>query len=403
MALEIDRRLEGIKDHFGHLEVMYTGRSEYYIEPPKNTDDPFVNNSNIHLSAYYLPQFHRLEVNDTNWGPGFTEWTNVTRAHPYFPGHLQPHLPSDLGFYDLDNGDILRRQVELAKHYGISSFCFYYYWFGGTKIMEKPLLQFLGDSSLDLNFSICWANENWTRRWDGLDNEVILSQPHTLIADKKFIYDVLPYMADPRYVRFNNAAVLMVYRPELMGSHVTEALEYWRKIASDAGIGDLLILRSTCGLDFDNSNLVFDCFDGLVQFPPHGHWKFYLRYNKDAFFNKNFCGSLGDYDHAIEYLSRQHERDIRLIPGVFPSWDNTARKRSDSRIYINSNPLKYQAWLERAIKESKKRSPIDGLVYINAWNEWAEGAHLEPCRWYGHAHLAATKNALLNSQKSTIA
>jgi len=397
MSLEIDRSLNGIKDHFNHLEVMYTGKSEYYIQPPEDTSAPFVNNSNVHLSAYYLPQFHRLEVNDVNWGSGFTEWTNVTRAHPYFPGHLQPHLPADLGFYDLENTDTLKRQVQLARHYGISSFCFYYYWFGGKKIMEGPIRQFLNDTSLDLQFSLCWANENWTRRWDGENNDIILQQPHSFDHDKRFIYDILPYLADSRYVRINGRPIFIVYRPELMGSHLSKTLEHWKKTVSDAGLGELLIFRSTFGIDFDKQDLRIGEFDGIVQFPPHGHWKYIRNYNVDGFFNKKFSGSIGDYDHAREYLLKQHENNTKMIPGALPAWDNTARKRSTSRIYINSNPLKYQHWLEAAIKIAKNNDPYKGLVFINAWNEWAEGAHIEPCRWYGHAHLHATRQAIINT------
>ncbi|MFA5631967.1 MAG: glycoside hydrolase family 99-like domain-containing protein [Porticoccaceae bacterium] len=400
MALEIDGTLKGINDHFNHTETVLTAISEHYVSPPSDISIPLVDTGNVHLSAYYLPQFHRLKVNDDAWGSGFTEWTNVTRAHPYFPGHVQPHLPSDLGLYDLENSETLKHQIQLARHYGISSFCFYYYWFGGMKIMDKPLAQLLNDKTLNIQFSLCWANENWTRRWDGMDHEIILQQPHSFEHDKRFIYDILPYLLDPRYVRVSGAALIILYRPSLMGPHLEATIDHWRKTASDAGAGPLLILGSTSGINFSTQEINLRNLDGLAQFPPHGHWSYSLRYNLNGFFNKRFTGSLGDYDHAVNFLMDQHNYDTPLIPGVFPSWDNTARKRFFSRIYVNSNPLKYQQWLERAISLAKDSSFVKNLVFINAWNEWAEGAHLEPCRWYGHAHLAATRRALLNLQKS---
>lgn len=397
MVLKVDNTLAGINDHYSHLEAIYTKHSEHYVSPPSDISAPFINPKRICLSAFYLPQFHRLAINDRTWGPGFTEWTNVTRAHPFFPGHLQPHLPADLGFYDLSNSDTLERQVKLATHYGISSFTFHYYWFGGQKIMDGPINTFLSRKDLNMNFSICWANENWTKRWDGRDKEIILQQPHSYSEDKKFIYDIIPYLSDSRYLRLNGKLVLILYRPSLLGAHLEKTLDHWRKTVEDAGLGSLLIFGTNCGLDFEDKKKHLRNLDGIVQFPPHGHWRYVYKPNLNFFYNKNFSGSIGEYKHAIETLLKEHDFQFPLIPGVFPSWDNTARKRSASHIYINSNPNLYQFWLENAIKIAMKSNFAKNLVFINAWNEWAEGAHLEPCRWYGHAHLQATRNAIINS------
>jgi hypothetical protein len=390
--VQVDGGLAGCTAPFEVLERMHTGRSEHHVEPPDVLDVNLV--PGINLTAFYLPQFHRVAINDHVWGSGFTEWTNVTRCQPFFRGHLQPHLPADLGFYDLANADVIRRQTELALHYGVGAFCFHYYWFGGQNVMPTPLRLFCELDDPRMKFCLCWANENWTRRWDGRDDAVILRQAHTYEIDRSFIADILPMLRSERYLRANGAAVIVIYRPGLMGVDIERTIERWRHVADSEGVGPLLILSS----NFQDGGLLPEsaarALDGVVEFPPHGHFGEVVGLTEARFFRRDFAGTFHDYDDAVATFTGPAPTDRLVVPGVFPAWDNTARRRGQSHIYVNSSPPKFRAWLAAALRRSRATPACDGMVFINAWNEWAEGDHLEPCRWYGHAHLAACRDAI---------
>ncbi len=217
------------------------------------------------ILAYYLPQFHTFSENDEWWGKGFTEWTNVTKAMPVFHGHEQPKLPSSLGFYDLTNVETMRKQAKLASQYGISGFCFHFYWFGGKRLMEAPLLNWLKTKDIDLQFCLCWANENWSRRWDGADHELLISQSHSEADDVAFINYISQYFQDSRYIRVDGKPVLFVYRIELL-PNPAETVNRWREQAARLGFNDLYLVATN---SFGFSDYARYGFDALAQFPPH--------------------------------------------------------------------------------------------------------------------------------------
>jgi lipopolysaccharide biosynthesis protein len=341
------------------------------------------------LVAFYLPQFHPIPENDAWWGKGFTEWSNVTRALPQFDGHAQPRLPGDLGFYDLRNADIMRQQMHLAQAYGVSAFCTYFYWFAGKTLLEAPLQAWLADASLDLPICLCWANENWSRRWDGRANDILIGQKHTPEDDIAFIEYVSRYLADPRYLRVGGAPLLVVYRPGLLPDAGATALR-WREWCRTHGIGEIHLAYVQ---SFDRVDPRDIGFDAAVEFPPNNTTLPAITGNQQLI-NPAFSGDVFDWRALARQTSQGAEPKYRLYPGVNPGWDNEARRNGRGRVYLHASPRGYRDWLRRAIDKARQRAPTAPLVFINAWNEWAEGAVLEPEARLGHAWLEATRSAL---------
>lgn len=348
----------------------------------------------IKLIAFYLPQFHPIPENDVWWGKGFTEWTNVSRAVPQFPGHYQPHLPGELGFYDLRIEDVHFRQIELAKQYGLYGFAYYHYWFGGKRLLEMPVDRFLANKKMDFPFLLVWANENWTRRWDGLEDEVLIAQEHSPESDKAFIRDLAPYLRDDRYIRIDDRPVVIVYRADILPEPKATA-ERWREYCLQNDLGDpYLIAAQTFGL-YDPKSVGFDA---AVQFPPHNEWHsndLMIQVNTDLA-NPGYSSYILDYQKMVEVQEEQTEpSEYPLYKTVFPSWDSEPRKPGRGTIYAGAKPSLYRRWLQAACNWTMSNHPVgERFVFINAWNEWAEGAHLEPDRRFGYANLQATMKVL---------
>ncbi len=340
--------------------------------------------------AFYLPQFHPIPENNREWGLGFTEWTNVSKANPQFVGHYQPRLPGELGYYDLRLKDVQQRQIELAKQYGIDGFCYHHYWFGGKRALEKPFQQILDDPSLDLPFCLCWANENWTRRWDGGEDDIILEQQHSPEDDLDFIVDIAPALRDKRYIRVNNKPLLIIYRPGLLPDPAATA-KRWRQYAQENGIGDLHIVSAAT---FGFEDFASIGYDGLVQFPPHNTAASNIT-NKVNLLNKNYQGNVFDFKEFSENAMKAIKGHQHTFPCVMMNWDNEARKPGKGHAFYGASPHNYKLWLRNAfdfvLKNNVKEEQI---VFINAWNEWAEGTYLEPDRHYGYAYLHATANVI---------
>jgi lipopolysaccharide biosynthesis protein len=349
--------------------------------------------------AFYLPQFHRVAENDEWWGPGFTEWTNVSKARPNFDGHFQPQIPSDLGFYDLSYVDNLRKQVDLAREYGVYGFCFYHYWFSGRRILEKPVNLFV-ESDINFPYCLCWANENWTRTWDGDTRSVLLEQKYLDSDPENFIDSLQDHLKDPRYIRVANKPLLLVYRAKAI-PHCKETFARWRQHAHKIGIGEIHISV----VDFYDVTTP-DEFgaDSITEFPPH---KFNLPGSawpkKVNNINKKFSGYLLDYRKAIQTSVNRPVESYTVFRAAMPTWDNTARRQNTSSVFLGSSPELFELWLRyiSAWTQEQAQTKDEPYIFINAWNEWAEGAHLEPDTKHGRAWLQAVFSAVKASTAHT--
>ncbi|HLX54835.1 MAG TPA: glycoside hydrolase family 99-like domain-containing protein [Aquella sp.] len=374
----------------------------------------------IRTIAFYLPQYHPIDENDMWWGKGFTEWTNTVKARPRFKGHYQPHLPADLGFYDLRVPETRQLQADLAKENGIYGFCYYHYWFNGRRILDRPFKEVFESGKPDFPFMLCWANENWTRIWDGSDNDILLKQNYSLKDDRQHIQGLIPYFKDERYIRINGKPVFVVYKSTLL-PNPAQTITIWREEASKEGL-ELYICRID-SFGNEGTSYMRAGFDASVEFQPFSttlsdfrkniltpRLKFNLlnrsilkwyhitgnKRSRDIFLKKMF--SHIDYNEFVDYLKKTYKypEDYIRFPGVTPSWDNTARRGELSFIFKNANPEKYKEWLNFHCQNFKPPSEEENFIFINAWNEWAEGNHLEPDMKWGNKYLEATRDALLN-------
>ncbi|MGY5942033.1 glycoside hydrolase family 99-like domain-containing protein [Stenotrophomonas forensis] len=346
------------------------------------------------LVAFYLPQFHPFEENDAWWGKGFTEWRNVSRALPQFEGHVQPRLPGDLGFYDLRVGETLRAQARLATDHGIGAFCFYFYWFSGHTLMEQPLRQWLADSTIELPFCLCWANENWTRRWDGRNQDILIGQQHSAEDDLAFIAHVADYLRDPRALKVEGRPVLLLYRPQLLPDPKATAAR-WRGWCRDNDIGEIHLAYAQ---SFERPDPREIGFDAAVEFPPNIAAPRQLN-TSQYLLNPDYEGDVRDWRELAAQMRTAPLPDYPLYPGVNPGWDNEARRPGRGRVLLHASPRGYSDWLHDTVHQRLRDvAPARRLVFINAWNEWAESAVLEPDARLGHAWLHATRRALFPSQ-----
>ncbi len=362
----------------------------------------------VRVIAFYLPQYHPIPENDEWWGKGFTEWRNVVRAKPLFKGHYQPHLPADLGFYDLRVPETREAQAELAQTYGITGFCYYHYWFNGRRLLNRPFDEVLRTGSPRRPFCLCWANENWTRRWDGMDSEVLLQQQYSTEDDQAHIEHLIAAFSDDRYIKINGRPLFLVYRTMLLPQPAKTA-EIWRKACRAAGFPDLYLMRvESHGEDIEPATIGFD---GAVEFAPHWAWmpnqrfqrekwdmqqRVYHRLQKAGLMSKAY-GTHQVYSYRALSERMQSKPPVRYVRFrcATPGWDNSPRRQRGARIFYGSTPQLYERWLQAIIGETlEDRSGDERIVFVNAWNEWAEGNHLEPDQRWGRAYLEATASAL---------
>jgi lipopolysaccharide biosynthesis protein len=363
--------------------------------------------SKISAIAIHLPQFHPFTENDTWWGKGFTEWTNVTQSKPLFKNHYQPHLPADLGFYDLRLEETRIAQANLAQSYGIDGFCYYHYWFNQKRLLNRPLDDMLKTQIPDFPFMLCWANENWTRRWDGKESDVLIKQEYNLKDDEQHINFLCEnFFQDKRYIKVNQKPFFIVYRPNLF-PNIQQTTDIWRERAIKLGIGELYLgYMQSFGQDFTPQSKGFDV---AVEFPPHSlgvsrikpplfeRVLHKLGIKKSPFYENDI------FDYA-QYVMKRTQKELPeypFYPTIMPMWDNTARKKSgkNAAIYLNSTPELYAKVLEYVCQQTQQKNKENAFVFINAWNEWAEGNHLEPCQKWGLKYLEKTKEIITKYHK----
>jgi lipopolysaccharide biosynthesis protein len=358
--------------------------------------------ADVRALAFYLPQFHPIPENDAWWGPGFTEWRNVTRARPLFRGHEQPHEPADLGFYDLRLPETRELQAELARAAGLSGFCYYHYWFSGRRLLDRPFHDVLESGRPDFPFCLCWANEDWTRRWDGQSGHVLMQQQYSESDDRDHIRSLFPAFADERYVRVDGKPLFLVYRASLLPD-ARRTTDIWREEASRAGIGELYLGRVEIEYPWQRGDPSALGFDAAVEFQPDFHYLGRplrrnlglrilrrLRWSNSAYRRQRVY----DYRTVIERMRARPAVDYKQFPCVTPRWDNSPRRQRGAIIVRDSTPDAYEEWLRTTVESFTPYGPGEDLVFICAWNEWAEGNHLEPCQRWGHAYLEATRRAL---------
>lgn len=345
--------------------------------------------------AFYLPQFHPIPENDAWWGKGFTEWSNVVRAKPLFRSHYQPKLPADLGFYDLRAQTVQEAQADLANQFGIHGFCYYYYWFNGQKLLNQPIENMLNSGKPDFPFCVCWANENWSRNWDGQNKHVLMEQHYSAESNLALIHEFIKMMKDPRYIRHNGKPVLLVYRIKIIPNWL-ETARIWREECRKAGLGEIHLCSIRFGLEPLEGMPEQHGLDSYVLFPPQDT-RFVDVKSKVNDLNSNFGGTMYSYDEVVEGdLARfKPGYEWPVHRGAMLGWDNTARRLTSARVFVGCTPMRYRSWVKQILEqEDKHNANNESLLFINAWNEWAEGTTLEPDQQYGRGYLEATKSVI---------
>ena len=348
--------------------------------------------------AFYLPQFHSIPENDEWWGKDFTEWTNTRKAKPRFMGHYQPREPhNDFGYYNLTDVGTIKKQVKLAKQHGIFGFCFYFYWFSGKRLLYKPLDLFLSHPEIDINFCLCWANENWTKRWDGFDDDVLMSQDYSDVDPYRFIDDIKKYILDKRYIRLEGKAIILVYRPESI-PNIADVFSKWRTHAVEIGIGEIQILACKTWFSAEYYLHIENIIDGAVEFPPHHIPRYVLEdisYNENTGVVYNYEGVVAQVKYELTTKSVNNYL-FTLYRGCMLGWDNAARKKTAWFSFYKFSLRSFFEWASMLTEDAvQTKKPF---IFINAWNEWGEGTYLEPDKKYGYASINTLSKAIYGLQ-----
>ena len=371
-----------------HKEIIFIDIDNHISLYEENID--FSNNiTDIKTIALYLPQYHSIKENDKWWGKGFTEWKNVKKAKSLYKGHHQPRIPGDetnyLGYYNLTNPETIKKQVKLAKSHGIYGFGIYYYWFSGKRLLELPLNILLNNKDIIIKFFLIWANENWTKRWDGKDDEILIKQDYKEIDSENFIKDIMIYLKDERYIRINEKVIIGIYEPMKI-PNIEKNLSIWRKKAREFGIGELYIIVTLNQYeikDFDKMKSI----NAIYQFSPRDSLTFNIKNNEKFLYTATLYKEFdNNYSNSIDFYK-----------GSMLEFDNSARKKKDYVIFQNYSPEQFYMLNRKIIEWTKlKYNNANKFVFVNAWNEWGEGTYLEPDEKYGYASINALSKAIFN-------
>lgn len=363
------------------------------------------------IVPFYLPQYHSIVENNQWWGEGFTEWTNTKKGRPLYKNHYQPREPLHDNYYNLLDDKVMVDQMKLARKYKISGFCFYHYWFCGKKLLEKPIERLLSNSAADLPFCLAWANEPWTRAWYGKEGEKEILQPQNYgnEADwtNHFMY-LLTFFKDKRYICIDEKPVFLIYRSYNI-MKCDQMLELWKSLAEANGLKGLYFISMETAYEIDKRHKMFDAnmeyepMRTLRDFDAKWHEKRALKkvklekYNWNSLLKKSYIDRIS-YDECYQLITkRMHKQNKKVYLGAFVDWDNTARKGDKSTIFEGASPEKFKDNLVRQIQRSKELK--NDILFVNAWNEWSEGAYLEPDKRYGYAYLHAVRNAILETEE----
>lgn len=352
--------------------------------------------------AFYLPQYHPIPENDIWYGKGFTEWTNVVKAKPLFKGHYQPHIPADLGFYDLRLAETKRAQAKMAEAYGVSAFCYWYYWFGnGKQLLERPIWEMHEDKEITLPFCIAWANAVWKNKmWDSQGNNKILMEQKYLGKEdySKFFYTVLPLLKDKRYYRIEGKLLFLIHQP--MDCPDTDVfIETWRDLGKKEGVGDFFFLGETW-IEKSKHEILQMGMDGIYNNAIGGyHHNLPLLQKIKLYIEREYLKmpTVFRYKDAIKNMVSEDARDERVFPVVAPNWDHSPRTGRKSIIYNECEPNYFYKLLVNTCELIKNKPEEKQIIFIKSWNEWGEGNHLEPDLKYGKGYLKALKRAVDNS------
>ena len=370
----------------------------------------------IKVIPLYLPQFHTIPENDEWWGKGFTEWVNVKGAKPLFEGHNQPRIPLNDNYYDLSDVETLKWQCKIAKEHGIYGFCMYHYWFNGKLLLEKPMEMLLAHSEIDIKYCISWANHDWTDGWKASDRAPKVLIAHDFNDEQDWVNHfnyMLPFFKDPRYMREDNKPIMVIYVPHII-QKLDKMLALWTRMAKDAGFEGLTYIYQSAASSFDNS-WNKSLFKYGVEMHPGYVNMYFNKHNKGIFprlmkYTREIKRLLGikrslliekrknevtrcDYDETWQNILRIRVNDKNMIPCAFVDWDNTPRHNTRGSVYIGATPAKFKKYFSQLVENTQNYYNTD-MIFVFAWNEWAEGGYLEPDTKNSWGYLEAIKDTL---------
>lgn len=348
-------------------------------------------NKHARVIAFHLPQFHPIPENDEWWGRGFTEWTNVAKALPLFPGHKQPLLPGDLGFYDLRLPEAHHSQAELARDFGLEGFCYWHYWFAGRRLLERPVETMMTEG-VDVKFALSWANQTWSGIWHGAPNRILMEQSYPGVDDyKAHFHSLLRFFQDERYIRVEGKPLFCVYRPKDIPD-TDVFIETWQKLARENGLDGIFFVALRFQRESKTAEL--EHYDAITTLRPTFRDHVLPATLRRFLNNKQYrlLPHIHSYDRAIEAAFGDDYEDT--FPCVSAGWDNTPRSGRGGHVYLGTTPKKFGRHLRDAVATLKNEPAERRIVFVRSWNEWAEGNVLEPCRQHGQGYLEQIKQVV---------